>query len=103
MNSVSLRADALMSQNMLLVEERLDVATRSVETARVRISKRVFEHVHEADVNLTCQHVVVERVAPESPSRLSLPPLSIVCTTRPSRAMLSTLASTTMVREKRMN
>ena len=51
-----------MSQNMSLVEERLDVATRSVETARVRISKRVFEHVHEADVNLTSQHVVVERV-----------------------------------------
>jgi uncharacterized protein (TIGR02271 family) len=51
-----------MSQDMSLIEERLEVATRSVATARVRISKRVSEHIHEAEVNLTHQHVVVERV-----------------------------------------
>jgi uncharacterized protein (TIGR02271 family) len=51
-----------MTRTLSVVEERLNVSTRSVETARVRISKRVVERAHQAEVALTSEHVVVERV-----------------------------------------
>lgn len=46
-----------------LAEERLHVETRQVETARVRVGKRVVTHTETIDVPLTVETVEVRRVA----------------------------------------
>lgn len=51
-----------MSERMSVVEEQLDVGTRTVETGRVRISRQVDEHVEIVDVPLREEQVEVRRV-----------------------------------------
>lgn len=51
-----------MTAILPLIEEQLHVAVRVIETVRVRVSKRVVEALHAADVDLHCQRVEVERV-----------------------------------------
>ena len=46
-----------------LIEERLHVATRTVETGRVRVTTRTDVHEEIARADLAVSHVEVERVA----------------------------------------
>jgi uncharacterized protein (TIGR02271 family) len=45
-----------------LLEEQLEVRKRETQTGRVRLHKRVSEHVHEFDIPLLSEEVEIERV-----------------------------------------
>jgi uncharacterized protein (TIGR02271 family) len=51
-----------VTESIALLEERLQIATRTVETGIVRISKRVAEAEHAAVVPLRHEQVEIERV-----------------------------------------
>lgn len=51
------------SQTIPLIEERLHVATRAVETGRVRVTTSTEAHEEIARADLAISHVEVERIA----------------------------------------
>jgi uncharacterized protein (TIGR02271 family) len=51
-----------VTESIALLEERLQIATRTIETGIVRISKRVVEAEHAAVVPLRHEQVEIERV-----------------------------------------
>ncbi len=53
---------AVGTTTLALVEERVQVAKRTVETARVRVHRRVETHDQPVDVTAWREHVEVERV-----------------------------------------
>lgn len=53
----------MADETIPLIEERLHIATRAVETGRVRVTTRTEAHEEIARADLAISHVEVERVA----------------------------------------